>query len=172
MQIRIIPNRGSPPTTGVNTAYLLVDNWNDYSFVTLFHVTAHDERGVFHTIGSVKIGFQGQTVEQDTHATVPPMFPELPPRYFSLGTDTDYYKNLHDLFSEDFRNGYLRAIRDMVFDVTHLDAAAEERVFSTSLLRSVSISAIDGQFKRVLQGNNPLTDFNFRFHRVAMTCPY
>ena len=30
------------PATAIDTAYLSVDNWNDYSFVTMFYLTVFD----------------------------------------------------------------------------------------------------------------------------------
>jgi ABC-type branched-subunit amino acid transport system ATPase component len=153
------------PNDGLNVAYLKIDNWNDYSFVTSFGVTVFDEIGGRHELGSVKIGFVGQTIQQDTHATLPQSCETLPEAYFSLGTDESYYRQLWSDFSISTREAYLTGIKDIVFDESNRRNAAEQRVFSVSLLRSVSLSTIDGQFKRVLGGGVPLSDFNFGFHR-------
>lgn len=45
--------------------------------------------------------------------------------------------------------------------------AREEAVFSTSLLRGVSVSVIQGQFKRILSGGIILTEFKFSYSRPA-----
>jgi hypothetical protein len=50
--------RGSgAPSSGMNIAYLVIDFWNDYSFVTMFRVYLFDDQGFRHDLGDVKIGF-------------------------------------------------------------------------------------------------------------------
>lgn len=44
-----------------------------------------------------------------------------------------------------------------------IESILDEKVFQTSLLRGVSLSVIKGQFKRVLDGGVPLTDFKFKY---------
>lgn len=45
MNILIIPREQRIPYSGVNTAYLHVDRWDDYSFITMFYLSLHDESG-------------------------------------------------------------------------------------------------------------------------------
>ncbi|WYX49647.1 hypothetical protein WJ977_21170 [Achromobacter xylosoxidans] len=52
-------------------------------------------------------------------------------------------------------------MRDVVADRDIEATAQSEDVYSTSLLRSVSSSAIDGQFRRILAGGAPLTEYRF-----------
>lgn len=47
------------PTTGKCVAYLVENNWDDYSFKTTFFLTVFDEYGKQHEIGSLKIGCVG-----------------------------------------------------------------------------------------------------------------
>lgn len=42
-------------------AVLHPDNWDDYSFKTMFSLTVFDENGTKVECGSVKIGFKGQS---------------------------------------------------------------------------------------------------------------
>lgn len=58
MNFVVIDNYGRKPPASVNTAYLIVDNWNDYSFVTMFYLTIFDKAGVEYEIGNVKIAFK------------------------------------------------------------------------------------------------------------------
>ena len=46
------------PSSSTNTAYLDVDYWNDYSFITMFYLTVFDNEGNEHEIGNVKIAFK------------------------------------------------------------------------------------------------------------------
>ena len=59
----------------------------------------------------------------------------------------------------------LLALRDIVVQPDLIEDIKEEDVFSTSLLRSVSLSVVKGQYARVLEGKAELTDFRFKFVR-------
>ncbi|MBM1690779.1 AAA family ATPase [Sulfitobacter geojensis] len=163
MQFRVISRNTSVPDKGVNTVYLKVDHWNDYSFITMFEVYVFDENGEQNQLSNVKIGFGGQTEDVPTYSTLSELFTKLPKGYFSLGTDVDYYHELARDYSDEFREEYLDALKDVVHDEKILEHASEESVFQTSHLRSVSINTIEQQFCRVLAGGVPVTDFNFRF---------
>ncbi|MDC1513196.1 AAA family ATPase [Porticoccaceae bacterium] len=164
MNFRIIPRGGSAPGTGINTVYLKIDFWNDYSFVTMFYLSVHDENGAYHEIENVKIGFQGQTTAISTHSTFQSTFQQLPESYFSLG-NLDYYQGLTQKLSDETKQAILVGLRDVVFAPEIFEIARDEEVFGTSLMRSTSLSAIKGQFKRVLEGRPPLTDFKFIYKR-------
>ena len=164
MDIKIIPRGESEPQEGKNTAYLAVDYWNDYSFVTMFYLSTHDERGKYHSIGHVKIGFQGQTENESTYSTLKAVFQQLPEDYFSLG-DLDYYQNLFKVLSPEARGTILVGLRDVVHAPEIFEIAKSQRVFNVSLMRTNSLSSINGQFKRVLEGKPRLTDFKFMYKR-------
>ena len=165
MQIRfvIIGRNERPKSIQSNTVYLQVDHWNDYSFVTMFSVLAYDENGQEHDLPNIKIGFTGQTTQVSTYTTLPNEFPELPENYFTVATDVDFYRKLYKNFSPEWRNTFLRKLRDVVRNPNLLEIAKNEKVFQTSHLRGVSINAIKNQFTRVLEGDAPPTDFNFHF---------
>ncbi|MEQ9435647.1 AAA family ATPase [Hyphomonas sp.] len=163
MFFNILEPGKQPPSTGQSEVYLTIDWWNDYSFITMFNVHAFDEQGQLHDLGNVKIGFVDQSTDVSTQASIPKRFEELSDSYFSLGMDVDYYQLLVSEFSPDFLRDYLHALRDVVSDPANLERASGQNVFKTSLLRNVSMSVIGGQFKRVLQGGVPVTDFDFHF---------
>ncbi len=163
MQFCVISRGTSVPSKAVNTVYLKVDHWNDYSFTTMFEVYVFDENGEKNQLSNVKIGFQGQTEDVSTYSTLRDPFTELPNGYFSLGSDVDYYHELARDYSEEFRKEFLEGLRDVVHDEEVLRVAVEEKVFQISHLRSVSINTIEDQFRRVLAGGVPVTDFKFRY---------
>ncbi|NWL15509.1 ATP-binding cassette domain-containing protein [Pseudoalteromonas sp. Scap03] len=152
------------PQSGLNTAYLTIDHWNDFSFVTMFYLELYDEKGVLHDLGNVKIGFKGQTTEQSTHTLLGNSFQQLSDGYFSVGQDVDYYRKISS-FVEPLRTNLLSALKDIVLSPRLIEVAQEEEVFRTALLRDVSLSVIKGQFPRVLAGQPPLTNFEFKFSR-------
>lgn len=162
MEFIVIPRDGRVPDSGQNTAYLKIDHWNDYSFVTMFYLTVYDEEMNLHDLGNVKIGFKGQETQISTYETTGDRFEALTSEYFSVGLDVDYYRKISS-FTEITRSALLIGLRDIVFDDSIIDSILDERVFQTSLLRGVSLSAIRHQFKRVLEGGAPLTDFKFQY---------
>jgi len=164
MKFVVLPVRTKTPSSGFNTAYLRVDRWDDYSYVTMFYLELHDDHGNLHSLGELKIGFQGQEVGNSTYASMDDKFEALSEKYFSVGQDVDYYKKLVGL-PESIRVALLKALRDIVYEPKLIDLFQDEDVFKTSLLRSVSLSVIKGQFCRVLSGQAELTNYNFKFAR-------
>lgn len=163
MDFRIVPRGERIPEVGHSTAYLRIDHWNDYSFVTMFDVRVFDIEGRQIDLGTVKIGFIGQTTASSTYSTMERMFPSLSESYFSVGQDAIYYEKIYQFLNADERSLYLLGIRDIVSNPESRKAAAGEEVFKTSLLRSLSINSIEGQFRRVLSGGVVTTDYDFRF---------
>lgn len=144
------------------TAQLLPDNWDDYSFKTLFVLHFIDASGRHIELGAIKIGYKGQKVGR-TIETIPSQFERLPEGWFSVGQDVDYYKKFLDEISSDDRDQILEGLRDVAFSQAALSAAQDEEVFTTSLLRGVSELTIHGQYRRVLRGEAVLSDFNFKY---------
>lgn len=159
---QVVPRGGSIPNVARNAVFLRTDHWNDYSFVTMFDVYAFDENGIRHDLNNVKIGFVGQTESTPTYKTLTAPFSQLSESYFSVGTDVSYYSTISN-FPESYRNAYLNGIRDVVFGDDILKIALSERVFSVSHLRNLDVSTIENQFRRVLGGGVPITDYDFRF---------
>ena len=139
-----------------------MDNWDDFSFKTMFSLSVYDENGKHVNCGSVKIGFRGQTEGRTSNVLQLPL-DKLPDTFFSLGQDVEYYKKIRNELSEDFAEILLDALRDVVFSQKLLLSVGSEEVFKTSLTRGLRMSVIEGQFKRVLDGGVPLTDFNFSY---------
>jgi len=94
MEFVKISRDGKLPESGKSTVYLQVDNWNDFSFVTMFYMSAHDENGSYHEIGQVKIGFNGQEKSVSTHSVLPDRFASLAEGYFSLGQGVEFYQKI------------------------------------------------------------------------------
>ncbi len=165
MRFNVIDKHESPPNSGTNEAYLRIDHWNDYSFVTTFHVWLFDENGTKHDLGHVKIGFKGQDTSISTYSTIQSGFENLGDDYFSLGTDLSYYLKLKKDLSSSCSAEYLQGINDVVANPDRMAIAENEQVWGTSLLRGVSLSTIYGQFRRVLDGGIALTNFDFIYTR-------
>lgn len=163
MNFHFVKSKISVPATATNAVYLIYDNWDDYSFRTMFNVTVFDESGQVHDLPRFKIGFVGQTTSVDTYTVLKEQFTALPPEFFSLCHSVDFYKKLRDDFSEGWREEFLRAVNDVVRYPEILKMVEGEDVFQTSLLRSVRIDEVRDQFASVLRGEVLLTNFNFGF---------
>lgn len=164
LEIRVIERNGHIPALDKNKAFLRADNWNDYSFVTMFYLIVFDEHGRRVEVGNVKIGFLGQKEEITTYSRIDKIFNKLPEMFFSLGDGIDYYINIGKL-SDKFKYKLLNALQDLVVQPNRLSDIENESVLNSSLLRSVTLSEIHGQFLRVLNGLPELSDFHFLFNR-------
>lgn len=154
-----------PPSTGKLVAYLCEDNWDDFSFKTKFSLIVFDENCNRHIIGHTKIGvvdFQQGWVSEE----ILDEFSHLNKVAFSLGQDEDYYKNIKSMLNEELGNQLLEKLNDIAYSKESFDIAFKESVFKTSLLRTVSISVIHGQYSRILEGKAPLTKFHFSYKKV------
>jgi len=159
-----IPVTSEIPTHSRNKAFLRIDYWDDFTFRTLFYLTVFDENGIEQDIGNVKIGYIGQETGY-TEGEILDSFESLNEKFFSLGQDAEYYKNIKEKLSTDFADHLLSVMRDVTSNNEILNRVENESVFQSSLLRTVSMSSIHGQFKRILSGGVFLTDFNFLYKK-------
>lgn len=157
---------GTHPDHAVNVAYLISNNWDDFCYKTLFKLVVFDAEGERKRIGNLKIGFVGQD-HGWTSEVIPGQFNALPENFYSLGQDADYYKNIVDHLSQKTAIAVLVSLRDVVHNAECFRVAEAEDVFSTSLMRSVSRSSIEHQFKRILNHEAPLTDYKFFYEKAA-----
>jgi predicted ATPase len=149
----------SVPGSGNTKAFLVIDNWDDFGYQTLFRLGVFDGSGSLHNIGYVKIGKFGMGKSQ---ANLPASFYRLDDEYFSLGQDDSYYEALSKLDAW-IRDAVLSGLRDVVFDVDLWRRARGESVTTTSLLRSVTPKSVEGQFRRLIQGGARLTAYDFTY---------
>ncbi|WP_282167112.1 AAA family ATPase [Shewanella japonica] len=167
MKFVILSRDEIKPSSGTDTVYLRIDHWNDFSFVTMFYMTLFDEKGVHHEIGNVKIGFKGQTEDTPTYTKLGNGFDKpLSGKFFSLGESGEFYKRMA-LLPSSMRKNILSSLKDLVCLPEHIDSVRGEQVFSTSLLRSASVSIIKGQYARLLERKAELTDFHFKYIKTA-----
>jgi hypothetical protein len=162
MRFVVIPNTRGVPNEGRNIGYLWVDNWDDwFTYNTLYVLTYFDDEGEKHEIGGVKIGQFGMEKGQK-RPNLPSDFEELDDHFFSLGQDADYYSAIMAL-GPDISNPLLSALNDIAANEDLYHNALKENVTGVSLLRSVNMKTIEGQYRRILSGGVELTKFWFRY---------
>lgn len=163
MKISIV---SSPPSimSPKDNIYLMTDNWNDYSFETLFHLFIVVKNKSIR-IGEVKIGFLGQTEETSTRKKLQGLdLDHLPEDFFSLGENDEYYENISKL-EEKLKFSVLKMLNDIVFKQDIIPIIKNEEVFRVSLLRYVSLTTIKEKYERLLNGDSSPSDFSFFFER-------
>lgn len=151
------------PDTSNLTVYLTLDNWNDFSYRTLYQITLFDENSIKHDLGYIKIANFGQTT--DERIELEERFEELDDRFFSLGQSSEYYETIQSL-NVELKELFLTKIKDIIADESLQLRALEEEVTRTSLLRDTSIVTIQVQYKRILDGGAILTPYNFKYETI------
>ncbi|MDO4644120.1 MAG: hypothetical protein Q4A74_09795 [Cardiobacteriaceae bacterium] len=169
MEFKLIARDESLPVNAKNLVCLTIDRWNDYSYVTMFFMNVFDDKGKLHSIGNIKIGFEGQTTGTATYEKIQEdyqgkIFEALPSKFFSLGQDVDFYVELMKLPNK-IKEEILDKLNDIVYKEDVFDKIQNEQVFNISLMRGVRKETIKEQFSRVLEGKSPLSDFEFYFIR-------
>lgn len=145
--------------------YLVLSTWNDFSFRTLFNVLLVDKSGDALALGQIKIGFVGQEEETTTYEEIGGKpFKELGAKFFSLAESPEFYEALYNL-DPNVCHEVLKALRCVVVSEKAMKIAKDERVFQRSLLRDLNINTIEGQFKRIVNGEKALIEFDFEFVR-------
>jgi predicted ATPase len=161
MNFEILTRFQKPPYNAKSRAYLVWDNWNDYSFYTLFHLIYVDDNSTTHDIGAVKIGCCAQKEGERKFSTTD-SFETLEPDFFSLGQSDEYYEALNNLGTE-IRDEILSALRDIAKFPEIYEKAIQENVTKISLFRTISQTSVTGQFRRIASGGAKLTEYSFKF---------
>ncbi|MCY1662315.1 AAA family ATPase [Chryseobacterium sp. SL1] len=161
MIFKITNTWGDFPENAKSKVFLSWDNWNDFSYYTLFGIFYINEKSEKIQLGSIKIGFLGQK-EGDRILSEGAEFRQIGPHFFSVGTDVEYYERLNDL-GEEIRNSILIGLNDIAYNTELYKKAIQEKVTKISFLRDISEITITGQFRRLAYGGSKLTNYDFTF---------
>lgn len=110
---------------------LATDNWDDYSYRTLFHPVVHLSRDQQVDLRDVKILKLNQ---EHGRTQIELTFEELDDSYCSLGQELAYYESLLAL-PDDMGRQYLTALKDAAASPIILERFKDEPGFRESLLR-------------------------------------
>lgn len=141
--------------------FLIVENWNDFSYRTLYRVVYKDLDGRDYSLGNVKVGFYNQKPGKSS-IKVGDSFTQIGEDFFSVGTDLSYYERLNSL-GKPLRDRLLNGLNDIAKNAQIFKKALREDVTKIALLREVSEKTITGQFRRVANGEAPLIQYDFSF---------
>lgn len=135
MLVSIYPPSRSVLTSITSKFALQQDNWNDFSFRTLYQLY-YDTPGEDATlIGGVKILRRGQTDSDGLQVKEP--FDALGEEFCSVGTSLDYYQRLNSLPAEA-RMSIVNALRDVAVNPALREEFFTESGWKASLFRDNS----------------------------------
>ncbi|WP_244997593.1 AAA family ATPase [Pseudomonas viridiflava] len=128
--------RGAWPKEGYPAFVLEQDKWNDYGFMTQYHLyyVTLDEAGdrIVDLIGPVKILRLGQLEGDDLQITE--KFNTLDDDFCSVGSSLDYYERLRQLSKVKAQRA-LTGLRDLVHDPSLEEIFRDEPGWNKSLFR-------------------------------------
>ncbi|MFN7767716.1 MAG: AAA family ATPase [Planctomycetaceae bacterium] len=160
MEFTVLPVEKLPPLKV--GAYLVTDNWDDwFEYSTQYALYVVDANKDKHRIGEVKIG-QFSMAKAQRRPDIPDKFEVLGEEFFSIGQDDSYYERLQEL-GDEVRVAILASLRDIAADADLYTRAVLEPVSQTSLFRSVTEVAAQGQFRRLAMGGARLTPYEFKY---------
>ncbi|WP_131474361.1 hypothetical protein [Epilithonimonas lactis] len=163
MNFLVTDKFGNYPENTKNTILLTWDDWNDYSYYTLFGVEYVDSEGKKCTIGAVRIAYIGQRKGIDQKKIkIGESFQTLDDNHFSVGTEDSYYETLNEL-PEEVKYFVLVGLNDIALNSDKLNLAINEEVTTDSLLRDISYYTIVNQFKRIANGGARLSNYSFTY---------
>lgn len=139
MVIKVLPVKSNSKMNEKDVLiYLLRDNWNDFSFQTLYHLflsAHHTENGEPLRFGEVKILKKGQTETDPIQLNVG-TYQSLDRDFCSLGQSLDYYERIASL-KEDHKNTILTSLNDVIFQPELKKEFEGEDGWRTSLMRGI-----------------------------------
>jgi ABC-type cobalamin/Fe3+-siderophores transport system ATPase subunit len=159
MFFTIVNKFGQYPAGTRSKVFLTWDDWNDYSYNTLFGIIYVDKNAVKHDLGGIKIAHFDQQ-EKERRLKIGDQFDNIAPEYFSVGLDDEYYVKLNGL-GDTIRDRILKGLNDIAKDDITYKKAEYEEVFKVSFLRGLSETTITGQFRRLTMGLVRLTPYDF-----------
>ena len=141
-----------------NIMYLMKDEWDDFSFKTMFSAYY---RGKW--IGYVKIAYYGMRERERTESCLPEEFENLEPnKFYSLWTSVVAYEKVFKV-SEETGENIFGSLNDIAYNLDLLDKVKTEKACRKSLFREVSEFNVREQLHRISQGRAALTKYNFSF---------
>lgn len=157
LKFKVIDTARFPPDDDPGVLYLVRDNWNDYSYKTLFEAYY---QGKF--VGGVKIAFRGMTKITPTIGRIPHVFESLSEEYYSLWPTVKACQEAYEV-QEATGCNIFESLNDIAYDLDLFDRVKGEDVCLTSLMREATETSVRGQLHRITNGKAALTRYDFSF---------
>lgn len=159
MKFRLVNLEREMDEDGV--VYLIHTAWDDWFKYNTKYRIFYKSKGTVHLIGETKIAQLGMA---ERKPQFPVEFETLNDDFYSLGTDSEYYRNILGIFPRDLdRVNYYKAIRDVAFNLDILKSVKDEDPFKISLSRGLKQSLIEENFHRMSNGDAEPMPFEFYY---------
>ncbi|WP_168118514.1 AAA family ATPase [Paenibacillus sp. HB172176] len=151
---------------------LMTDTWNDFGYVTYFHMYYISKPDTYLFIGAVKIG---SLKNRNTDNVLEYPFERLDEDFCSLGQSIAYYENLGKL-DEGIAREILTALKDVATNEVVYSKVENEGVFKESLLRfseagkALKEAGLYFGYNAVVTESN--LDFQFEYQIPGATFPH
>ena len=150
---------------GRNTIILIPDDWDDFGYMTTFHVNYCDNDGLEQELGTIKIAktnMDGNNGTGRTRDYLDAEFDNLPEGFFSLWQTAEAYKRVVEIDNQ-IHFDILKALNDIAYDPQIYEKYKDEKVLKNSLMRFVSLSLYRQQFRRIARGEEILISYDFSY---------
>lgn len=144
-----------------NEIYLIHTVWDDWFQYNTKYCVYLKQKGDIVKLGETKIAEHGL---KSGAPNLPKTFTSLADNFYSLGTDSEYYKNILEKMGSDLqRNNFFRSLKDVAADETLYEKIKDTEPFIISLSRGIKNSLIEGNFRRLSQGISEPQSFSFSY---------
>lgn len=134
------------------------DRWNDYCYMTTFHVVFCDDTGKCIRIGDVKIYYydydknRTESYGQAVSGVIGDNITQLSEKFCSLGQSLNYYQSLKNNCPDDYLD-ILKRLNDIAINQDLRNKFIEEDGVQTSLLRDSSAEKAINEAETLLRTN-------------------
>lgn len=167
-KFEVLQRISGTPSRKTSIGVLRRDNWDDFGYKTTFSLCVYEPNGKRHKIGSLKIA-NVETLEVG-RTKIRNSFKRLGENYASIGLQVTYYENLRSL-PKIGQKTVLSRLRDVSYSEDIWLSVHKNKIVTTSLLRSIPTSLVEGQYRRIAQGGDfqVAYDFSYRLPKRSST---
>ncbi|MFD9517941.1 AAA family ATPase [Streptomyces sp. NPDC059979] len=158
MQFTVLDFHGTPPPDQQG-AFLFTESWDDFGYQTTFTLHVRQADGRLLHVGALRIAHMDMGPTDPsflrTADRLPQTFESLPPGFFSLGQEDDYYESLH-LLPRETAFEILLALNDVAYESGRgtVDLKVGDlHVFRTSLMRLTTADTFRRMRRTALGGD-------------------
>lgn len=159
-----------PDNLSPGRVYLRENDWDDFGYRTTFFLSVRDqESGRSVEVGTVKIADLSVEdipgLNRKIHTSLPRSFRVLDSNFVLLAQDSDVYERAAQALGQGPTRVLFERLNDLALSPDRLEQLANQQgPVASSLLRTVSISTVREQYRRLLSGLRAKSSFSVTYH--------